>query len=381
MAQVPFEGPHSFLISSKLLHECLDVDGQKAWQNFLTSIRDSCVTYLDGSFEICYDKLSDTESNRFERLRRALLEACWAKRSFEQRPAGLEGFQTHFRALWGDPIRSYTLWYPDSVQRDLGDQSLLVLPDAWADVPENGHPRSRLPIAIMMQHKPDAVTRQHSRQVLAAWFANTSSSRIRDEGPVHPVDDKVEWRGRVAFFTADFSTSGQHTLNWLLLFLVNNSSHFPIELVSFGCTNAPLLKKGSQGKAVSEPLRMPGQALPFPTGNRDERSLAPGLRLIRQPGFSPDLGTLEVALVDPAEPEERAQLTELIWAWLRIGMNGGFKGAFVYHSPVEWSEDALTFKFQVDFGTADVESSLLILTRVLGNQSREGVRIDTLSIA
>lgn len=378
MEELPHEGPASFLISKGLLDECSAPPSDTEWKQSLRSFQDQSFQYPDGSCEIFYDRLSAGQVQDFNRLFQALLHICSKRRLTGGREAGLEGFQTQFRGLWGDPPRLYTMWYPDSVQAGLGDQSLLVMPDAWSQTTQNESDRERLNVSLAMLRRPDESCRRFVMSLVARWFESVAHAGINGEGPVEPTTGFIEWRGRGAFFEANFSRSGQFTLNWLTLWLVAHAGEFPIEFICYGNPDAALLRPIRRSRPVRHQLRFkaPGSGSPRILGKPRVKDVS----LQAASTFKADSALLKVSFSDSVSDQQKKHVEDVIDAWLMLGVHGGFSGHFAYQSELEWSPGTDELRFRLDFGTAAVGQALETLERVIRSIDSEVVGVESIVV-
>jgi len=337
------------------------------------------VAYPDGSFEVYEDRLSAEQEVRFKQFLSVTLSALLAKQKSEGREDAA-GCDAHFRGLWGEPVRCYILDYPDALQRGLGEDRLLILPNDWTEFGD-GERRECLEVGLVMRRMPDDGCRGHIARLVGGWFCAVAETGVLGEGPVRPLEEHIEWRGRVGRFWADFSKSAQSTLNWLILWLVNHTDRYPIEQIILGHPEITSHFEARNRKPVSERLVFEAMR----EGCLEEVDLGgvgtdEEFEFVCGSDFQPELCRIQIKFCEPAGAPVRKQIEQAIRSWLVVGTHGGWGGHIAYYAKLKWNADKDVVWVDVDFGMSDVEAGLGILKRVLGNISRAVHRIDAVEL-
>lgn len=139
-------------------------------------------------------------------------------------PGSLAATKGAIRALACFPKGGYSLWYTsDYSERTEDEIGLSVFPIALpgAVVASDELDPSKLLVTVNFRGRVTAATRQGFVAALAAWAAMVAEGGISGEGPARVRPLGVRFRGRWAQFEIDASASGQNTVNWLTLCLLN----------------------------------------------------------------------------------------------------------------------------------------------------------------
>jgi len=119
------------------------------------------------------------------------------------------------------PSKVCYLWYTAAYRESLGDFDFSILFPAICSRPTSDYQLENLQISVGFSRRPSVQVRRRFAAYLGEWFGSVSERGVFGEGPVMPVSWEVEFRGRWAQFWIDASKSGQDTLNWLLIWVLN----------------------------------------------------------------------------------------------------------------------------------------------------------------
>ena len=118
-------------------------------------------------------------------------------------------------------VKICVLWYTTEYRESLGELNLgIIFPNVGSN-PTSACDRKNLLVTVGFCRKPSEEVSQSFIRCLGEFFRSVSRQGMFGEGPVRPRSSEVEFRGRVAQFRIDASNSGQDTLNWLLLCVIN----------------------------------------------------------------------------------------------------------------------------------------------------------------
>jgi hypothetical protein len=115
----------------------------------------------------------------------------------------------------------YALFYTRDYDESLGELGFFIgFPEMWKNTTKD-YDLKNLQISVVFKRKASLETRRRFMQCLANWYSLVSQKGIFGEGPIKLISREIEFRGRLAQFRIDVSTSGQDTLNWLLISVLN----------------------------------------------------------------------------------------------------------------------------------------------------------------
>ena len=125
---------------------------------------------------------------------------------------------TFFSSLPPWPRRNHTLVTTAKYQRR---QGFLVIP---INLDHDSYPTdldlSDLPVTVGFMRPLRPAQAESLRDTLVDWVRRLEGRGIRGDGPVHLVPPGIDIHGRRAQFRVDASSTGQDTLNWLILTLL-----------------------------------------------------------------------------------------------------------------------------------------------------------------
>ena len=126
-----------------------------------------------------------------------------------------------FAALEPFPHKLCALWYTTDYREALGELSFTVVFPGMRTCPTKDYQLENLQISVLFKRKPTPEVRQRFATCLGDLFHSVSSQGMFGDGPIKPMSRELEFRGPLAQFRVDASRSGQDTLNWLLLSVLN----------------------------------------------------------------------------------------------------------------------------------------------------------------
>jgi hypothetical protein len=349
----------------------------------------ACYRYPDGSIQL--EGLSDSE---WQELCHFLYEKLVPVDA-----DGIDDVDTHFRSLAPFGSKSYRLWYTAEYAKKLGgEQRLLLLP---------GHPcpdeykLECLPVTVPFRRKPTKKVLDRLAECLTAWFESVSKEGMFGEGPVDSISGEMEiWSARVVQFTLDVHRSGQNTLNWLTLSLLNfayeasaitgifydsmNNPTYPdynflegfLELrfenpfrVPIKVTSKAVSATASEPKQEEEsPMsRLPPACTPHPS----LRSEAFGVFLTDR--YQWDDLQVRVYFGPPVQSDAQRLFQSLISSWMDLGTFGAWGGTGIHSgTSAQFDVSGEHVVFSVDMGdSTDGETALTVLVRVLEGFNRQ----------
>lgn len=115
----------------------------------------------------------------------------------------------------------YMLFYTRNYRESLGELDFSVAFPSMLSNPTKEYNLKDLQISIAFKKKVSLKTQRFFIECLEKCFASVSKEGMFNEGPLKLISNEVEFRGRLAQFRVNASSSGQDTLNWLLITALN----------------------------------------------------------------------------------------------------------------------------------------------------------------
>jgi hypothetical protein len=159
------------------------------------------------------------------------------------------------------------VWYTNDYRDRLGEEDLQIRSPnevIWPEPPT--YCLSDLLITVVFRGKPSTEMQLRFAECIGAWSHHVSSQGFNGEGAIKLIASQIEYRKKVAQFRIDASQSGQDTLNWLVLTVLNFGYAFSLVSNIFFDheQNTVLMLEGIQrplevayGKAKVVPIAFP----------------------------------------------------------------------------------------------------------------------------
>jgi hypothetical protein len=159
--------------------------------------------FFDGSYEICSQRLWD------------LIIKLGVMSFGVWQPKGFGGLQEFGGRVCG-------LYYTQDYRESLGENDMQIrTPNEAVLETKPAYCLKDLGISVVFKRKPSQEIRQRFAQSICEWGKQIRDNGVCGEGPVKIISPSIEFRGRLAQFRIDVSRSGQHSLNWLLIWILN----------------------------------------------------------------------------------------------------------------------------------------------------------------
>ena len=165
------------------------------------------VTYPDGSLLL-------EAGGSFEKLEQMIIQNQLMGEGGIWQPHG-------FASLEPFPDRIYMTWYTTEYRESLGELDLGIWDPKLHTYPSKDYRVEDLQISILFAQAAGERTRTRLAACLCTWFNSVDKEGMFGEGPISKASDELVFRGRLAQFRLDASRSGQDTLNWLFLTVLN----------------------------------------------------------------------------------------------------------------------------------------------------------------
>jgi hypothetical protein len=122
-----------------------------------------------------------------------------------------------------DPFSNlnYGMFYTTAYEESLGDDGFHVWFPKLHTCPTTDYQVDDFQITVQFRRRLGGRLRRRFARFLGEWFESVLREGSFGEGPIKWTSDQVVFRGRVAQFRLDASRSGQDTLNWLLICVLN----------------------------------------------------------------------------------------------------------------------------------------------------------------
>jgi hypothetical protein len=323
-------------------------------------------------------------------------ELTEAFRSCRSPGCGIEGAYV-FQSLGAfAPKHYYHIQYPVAYQEKLKSEASFAIGQGTLRPPAPGEfDLVHLEVTVGFRTRASKAVLRSFVDALSACAATAATRGAFEDGPIALASLGVEFSGTRARFFLDARMSGQDTLNWLALTILDfGEDVHTVTGVYFGSAAEFL-------NAAIGPVRDEWVLVEF---TRDRTTAAPGGPIPAAPvGYVPsnakpdpefrsrtfpvlalpvnewDSFLARIYFGRPLLHEERGQLTALIEAWLLLGSYGGFGGVGTHSGRrVEFDETTDSAFFRADMGDVDAEISLPVLIRTLEGFESTGAPIDAL---
>jgi hypothetical protein len=286
------------------------------------------------------------------------------------------------------PTQIYRLLYPDYYKEKLGGKGVfIVCPGVSTHLAHlsKGQLES-LSVAVKFHSR---VTRDVARafvDMLCRWSSTVSRSGIFGEGSAFLRSGGATFQGLRVSFQIDVSRSGQNTINWLsLLILEFGLNRHPVTVVRYDCED------NESYEYLLGPLRGKVSVIPFPTsGSSMTSELAIPMSESEAASFVPtdavphpdyrserfrvhessfcswdDLVVTVYFAAWPTE-EKREQFRQLLNSWLTIGFYGGLGGDRLRrHGEVWFNEKNESARMMANMTGTDEAVAIPLLIRIL----------------
>lgn len=126
-----------------------------------------------------------------------------------------------FLSLDPFPHKSYALWHTNEYGESLGEDGFRVWFPKIHTMPTSDYNITDLQISVIFKRPASAKNREEFKACLNRCLDSVCKQGVFGEGPILKASPIVVFRGAVAQFRLDASKSGQDTLNWILLSVLN----------------------------------------------------------------------------------------------------------------------------------------------------------------
>ena len=258
------------------------------------------------------------------------------------------------------------------------------------------------------------------KDAICAWHASVAKAGLHGEGPIGKLSSEIEFQGRRAQFVFDAGQTGQRTINWLILSLLN-AAYDVMRLSAFVFNDVGNLAtygfEASEHKVVRVPLapgqaepgpvellagrapalRVPRDVLPFPSLKSPRLDQAPESRL--PPGLIPFPGLesrqftiwqtpslewesmrLAVYFDDWPTTAQQCELRRLVDAWSLVANAGGFGGLGAPRlAEIRFMKKHRAACVTSNLGDTDTDIAIPVIIRLLENYSSGSMAIEAVA--
>jgi hypothetical protein len=294
------------------------------------------------------------------------------------------------------PKRYYCIQYPVAYQEKLRTEDSFMVGQGRIRPPAPGEfDLAHLEATVAFRTRVSKAVREAFVGAISTWARTAAERGAFDDGPVSLASPGIEFSGTRARFLLDASLSGQDTLNWLALAILDFGEDVHVVTGVFFGSSAEFLD-AMIGPIRGEPVlvgfprdRSPGASKrPVPAGPvgyvPPSATSYPGFESRRFPVLALPVDEWDsfVATIyfgRTLGEEEQEQLAALVDAWLLLGSYGGLGGAGT-HSADKVKFDGATDSalIRADMGDTDPEIALRVLIGALEGYESTGPPIDAL---
>lgn len=114
------------------------------------------------------------------------------------------------------------VWYTNDYRDRLGEEDLQIRSPnevVWPKPP--AYRVDDLLITVVFRRKPSMEVQLRFAECIGEWSQQVATQGLHGEGPIKLTTPQIEFRKKLAQFRIDASQSGQDTLNWLVLSVLN----------------------------------------------------------------------------------------------------------------------------------------------------------------
>jgi hypothetical protein len=292
--------------------------------------------------------------------------------------------------------RFYGIQYPESYQKKLRTEVGFCVGQGPVRPPSPGEfDLARLEVTVGFRTRVGKGVRNAFVDAVATWERGAARRGAFEDGPVTLVSPGSEFGGVRARFHLDARRSGQDTLNWLALAILDFGEEVhPVTNIFFGSSAEFIDAMIGPVRAETVLVEFPGDS--FAASHNEPAVESPVTHI--PPNARPDTvfrsRTFPVLALPVNEwdsfratvyfgrtlgREEREQLAALIRAWLLLGSYGGLGGTGTHSAKeVAFDESTDSAIIRADMGDADPEIALPVLIRTLEGFESAGTPIDAL---
>jgi hypothetical protein len=115
----------------------------------------------------------------------------------------------------------YRLYYTTDYDEKVEESGLVIAFPAMWKAQTRDYDVKNLLISVAFKKNPSSDVQNRFAKHLGEWFQSVSKQGVFGEGPVKLNSSAIKFQGRLAQVRIDACQSGQDTLNWLLLTVMN----------------------------------------------------------------------------------------------------------------------------------------------------------------
>jgi hypothetical protein len=293
------------------------------------------------------------------------------------------------------PKRFYWIQYPPDYQDRLKTECSFFGGESTVSSPAPGEfDLANLSVAVLFRGRVGKGVRRAFTDAVAAWGRAAAQGGAFEDGPVTLASTGVTFTGARAQFRIDASRSGQDTVNWLTLTILDfGYDVHPVTDVRFGhtCSELDTIFGAAKGERVT--VEFSGDSTPAgpradvaaspatyvpPEAKADASVQSKHFRVLTLPINEWDSFVATVYFADSPGVESRRDFVALVEAWLLLASYGGFGGRGSHSSDsVAFDDSTDSAVVSADMGDTDPRTALRVLIRSLeGFESGSTTAID-----
>ncbi len=290
--------------------------------------------------------------------------------------------------------RFYYIQYPESYQRKLKSENSFFAGRGLVRPPSPGvYELDRLVVTVGFRSRPSRATRLAFADAITAWAQAAGEHGAFDDGPVALASPGVSFNGVRAWFQLDAGRSGQDTLNWLALTVLDfgEDVHTTTEIrcgedpaildLCFGPIRGEIVVIGFGGDRREEVVAGSAESAPtshVPPGAKRARGVRSArFPVLELPYSEWDRFEATVYFGRAFQREEQELLIQLLDAWLLLASYGDMGGVGSHGAdPVRVDEATDSAIISADMGDVDPRIALKILINALEGFEGTGPAIE-----
>ncbi len=300
---------------------------------------------------------------------------------------------------WTEAINCVTpnyIQYPIEYQEKMGTEASFSVGHGTMRPPAPGEfELARLEVTVGFRNRVGEAARRAFAEAIFDWGAAAADRGAFDDGPVALSSPGVESCGARSRFLVDASRSGQDTLNWLALILLDFGEDVQaVTDVFFGSEPAYLDAMIGPARGEWVLVEFSGKR-PSTTRRRSARASQLGyvphdaiphanlkskkFKILKLNFYEWESFAVTIYFGRALSDEDRRQLAALVDSWTFLDSYGGFGGAGMHSADkVEFDEATDSASLQADMGDAEPKIALSVLIRALEGFESTGPPIDAL---
>ena len=295
------------------------------------------------------------------------------------------------RSLAGWPLRHYRLMLDGATADEIGEARLLVQPSSNDPEGPAERRRDRLPVFCNFRRRVNRNAMISFAAAILRWAEMTGEFGIFGEGPARLAATEVLFEGSRAWFAVDVSRTGQATVNWLTLSLLEfGRDVIPITEITYGGRTEDLtpmarvpLPKARSDREELIPATDPGWTSSYsPTGTRPHESFRSSrFAILAIPTPDPDEVVMTIYFATTLSDYDRDAMARILDSWITLCQYGGFGQPGIAKGRFELDATTESARIFADFVGAELDRASAVLISALEGFSTGHAAIESIVFA